>query len=147
MPAGSCGRLNVPSLDVKVWLASRLVRLRAMTSALPTGRAELVTLPRTWTTEGSGSGLAEKAGRARAPIAVAKTVARSRISALLSLRRVYGHRRREVKRTKGERIVWDSRSGLDCLVLTPSPDAHGVDSSSRAGRSAIPSGSPAGRRA
>src|SRR5438046_2669027 len=78
MPAGSRGMLNVPSVPVKVWLASRLVRLRAITRTLPTGRAALVTLPRTCTAAGSGRGDPENAGRARATIAVANAVAWTR---------------------------------------------------------------------
>ncbi len=68
---------NDPSLALKVWMASRLFRLSAMTSALPTGRVELVTLPRTC--RKAGSGTSDCAGTARMTMAVvAIAIARSR---------------------------------------------------------------------
>src|SRR3954447_793984 len=56
-------------------MASRLFRLRAMTSALPTGRVEEVTLPRTW--RKAGRGTSDCAGTARMTMADAIAIARS----------------------------------------------------------------------
>src|SRR4051812_34610877 len=76
MPARRRGRVNVPSMAVKVWTASKSPRLRAMTSALPTGRAALVTLPRT--ARKGGSGTSGRAVPAIMTMAVAKAIARYR---------------------------------------------------------------------
>src|SRR5258705_12766963 len=63
-------------------MASRLLRLRAMTSALPTGLVALVTLPRTW--RKAGRGASDCAGTARITMAEAIAIARSlRIVSLL----------------------------------------------------------------
>src|SRR6266576_3281294 len=64
-----------PSLPLKVWIASRLLRLRAITSALPTGLVALVTLPRTW--RKAGRGTSDCAGTARITMADAIAIARS----------------------------------------------------------------------
>src|SRR6266508_980109 len=52
MPAVSGGIENEPSAAVMVCVVSKLLRFSAITSAFATGRAELVTLPRIWRTDG-----------------------------------------------------------------------------------------------
>src|SRR5258706_9112071 len=73
-----------PALPLKVWIASRLLRLRAMTSALPTGLVALVTLPRT--RRKAGRGTSDCAGTARITMADAIAIARSlRMVSLLTI--------------------------------------------------------------
>src|ERR1051326_3937717 len=55
MPLGSGGKVKEPSDAVKVWMASRSLRLSAITSACEMGRVALDTLPRTCRTAGIGA--------------------------------------------------------------------------------------------
>src|SRR5205814_3932557 len=103
--AGSSGSENAPSVPLNVWLASRVLRLRAMTRACSTGRAAAVTMPRMLSADGRDSE-SEYAVLVVPRMAHAIAIGKNRrIAPLLPLVRVYGGAVGEVKHP-----AWETRA-------------------------------------
>src|SRR5471032_3196155 len=73
MPLSTGGSENLPSLDVNVCVVSKLLRFNATISALATGRAALVTLPRIC--RAAGSVISGRAGVATMAVMAAAAAA------------------------------------------------------------------------